>query len=192
MLERDSISDRGRAKSRKKVSWVSVAPLERQSRCSTLPWRRVPAGNLPSMVRCALHKPWAQLPILLVVRRNTQYPRRCRLPFIPASGSAPRSCDPVTATYHGRGRESSWLILSPASASRSTSGLHSLWPTIVRAVEVDSRPRNHDGVGLGLAFSHQTVLDHIGDLWAGADAGKRACYLRSCLGRGNLLVLRRF
>ena len=33
-----------------------------------------------------------------------------------------------------------------------------------------------NGVGLGLAFSHQTVLDHGGDLWAGADAGEGACF----------------
>jgi signal transduction histidine kinase len=33
-----------------------------------------------------------------------------------------------------------------------------------------------NGVGLGLAFSHQTVLDHGGDLWAGADAGQGACF----------------
>jgi signal transduction histidine kinase len=33
-----------------------------------------------------------------------------------------------------------------------------------------------NGVGLGLAFSHQTVLDHGGDLWAGADAGDGACF----------------
>jgi signal transduction histidine kinase len=33
-----------------------------------------------------------------------------------------------------------------------------------------------NGVGLGLAFSHQTVLDHGGDLWAGADAREGACF----------------
>ncbi len=32
------------------------------------------------------------------------------------------------------------------------------------------------GVGLGLAFSRQTVLDHGGDLWVGADAGSGACF----------------
>jgi hypothetical protein len=33
-----------------------------------------------------------------------------------------------------------------------------------------------NGVGLGLAFSRQTVLDHGGDLWAAADAGDGACF----------------
>ena len=33
-----------------------------------------------------------------------------------------------------------------------------------------------NGVGLGLAFSHQTVLDHGGDLWADEDAGAGACF----------------
>ena len=33
-----------------------------------------------------------------------------------------------------------------------------------------------NGVGLGLAFSHQTVLDHGGDLWADPDAGNGACF----------------
>jgi signal transduction histidine kinase len=33
-----------------------------------------------------------------------------------------------------------------------------------------------NGIGLGLAFSHQTVLDHGGELWAGTDAGDGACF----------------
>jgi signal transduction histidine kinase len=33
------------------------------------------------------------------------------------------------------------------------------------------------GVGLGLAFSHQTVLDHGGRLWADPDAREGACFL---------------
>jgi signal transduction histidine kinase len=33
-----------------------------------------------------------------------------------------------------------------------------------------------NGIGLGLAFSHQTVLDHGGELWADADAGHGACF----------------
>jgi signal transduction histidine kinase len=33
-----------------------------------------------------------------------------------------------------------------------------------------------NGLGLGLAFSHQTVLDHGGDLWAGTDEGQGACF----------------
>jgi len=33
-----------------------------------------------------------------------------------------------------------------------------------------------NGVGLGLAFSHQTVLDHGGDLWADSEAGDGACF----------------
>jgi len=33
-----------------------------------------------------------------------------------------------------------------------------------------------NGVGLGLAFSHQTVLDHGGDLWAGSEPGDGACF----------------
>ncbi len=34
-----------------------------------------------------------------------------------------------------------------------------------------------NGIGLGLAFSHQTVLDHGGKLWADADAREGACFL---------------
>jgi signal transduction histidine kinase len=33
-----------------------------------------------------------------------------------------------------------------------------------------------NGIGLGLAFSHQTVLDHGGNLSAGEDAGQGACF----------------
>ena len=33
-----------------------------------------------------------------------------------------------------------------------------------------------NGVGLGLAFSHQTVLDHGGDLWADTGAAQGACF----------------
>jgi signal transduction histidine kinase len=33
-----------------------------------------------------------------------------------------------------------------------------------------------NGLGLGLAFSHQTVLDHGGDLWAGDETGEGACF----------------
>ncbi|MEO8051418.1 MAG: ATP-binding protein [Acidobacteriota bacterium] len=33
------------------------------------------------------------------------------------------------------------------------------------------------GVGLGLAFSHQTVLDHGGKMWADPDAREGACFL---------------
>ena len=31
-----------------------------------------------------------------------------------------------------------------------------------------------NGVGLGLAFSHQTVLDHGGDLWADTEVNEGA------------------
>ena len=34
-----------------------------------------------------------------------------------------------------------------------------------------------NGVGLGLAFSHQTVLDHGGDMWAEAETETGACFL---------------
>jgi signal transduction histidine kinase len=34
-----------------------------------------------------------------------------------------------------------------------------------------------NGIGLGLAFSHQTVLDHGGKLWADPDAPQGACFL---------------
>ncbi len=34
-----------------------------------------------------------------------------------------------------------------------------------------------NGVGLGLAFSHQTVLDHGGKLWADAETKEGACFL---------------
>jgi signal transduction histidine kinase len=33
-----------------------------------------------------------------------------------------------------------------------------------------------NGVGLGLAFSHQTVLDHGGELWADAESKEGACF----------------
>jgi len=32
------------------------------------------------------------------------------------------------------------------------------------------------GVGLGLAFSHQTVVDHNGQIWADPDEGRGACF----------------
>jgi signal transduction histidine kinase len=34
-----------------------------------------------------------------------------------------------------------------------------------------------NGVGLGLAFSHQAVLDHGGKLWADSEAAEGACFL---------------
>jgi signal transduction histidine kinase len=34
-----------------------------------------------------------------------------------------------------------------------------------------------NGVGLGLAFLHQTVLDHGGKLWADPDQKEGACFL---------------
>jgi len=34
-----------------------------------------------------------------------------------------------------------------------------------------------NGIGLGLAFSHQTVLDHGGKLWADLDSRQGACFL---------------
>jgi signal transduction histidine kinase len=34
-----------------------------------------------------------------------------------------------------------------------------------------------NGVGLGLAFSHQTVLDHGGKLWADPNTRQGACFL---------------
>jgi len=34
-----------------------------------------------------------------------------------------------------------------------------------------------NGVGLGLAFSHQAVLDHGGKLWADPEAAEGACFL---------------
>ena len=34
-----------------------------------------------------------------------------------------------------------------------------------------------NGVGLGLAFSHQTVLDHGGKLWTDPEASQGACFL---------------
>ena len=34
-----------------------------------------------------------------------------------------------------------------------------------------------NGIGLGLAFSHQTVLDHGGKLWADPDSPQGACFL---------------
>jgi signal transduction histidine kinase len=34
-----------------------------------------------------------------------------------------------------------------------------------------------NGIGLGLAFSHQTVLDHGGKLWADPDARQGACFV---------------
>jgi signal transduction histidine kinase len=34
-----------------------------------------------------------------------------------------------------------------------------------------------NGIGLGLAFSHQTVLDHGGKLWADPDARRGACFV---------------
>ena len=34
-----------------------------------------------------------------------------------------------------------------------------------------------NGIGLGLAFSHQTVLDHGGKLWADPDSRQGACFL---------------
>jgi signal transduction histidine kinase len=34
-----------------------------------------------------------------------------------------------------------------------------------------------NGVGLGLAFSHQTVLDHGGKLWADPDTREGACFV---------------
>ena len=37
-----------------------------------------------------------------------------------------------------------------------------------------------NGIGLGLAFSHQTVLDHGGKLWADADTRKGPAFSFSC------------
>ena len=34
-----------------------------------------------------------------------------------------------------------------------------------------------NGVGLGLAFSHQTILDHGGKLWADPETTEGACFL---------------
>jgi signal transduction histidine kinase len=43
-----------------------------------------------------------------------------------------------------------------------------------------------NGLGLGLALSRQTVLDHGGDMWAESEAGKGACFrLRLPGARGN-------
>jgi len=33
-----------------------------------------------------------------------------------------------------------------------------------------------NGLGLGLALSRQTVLDHGGDMWAESESGKGACF----------------
>jgi C4-dicarboxylate-specific signal transduction histidine kinase len=33
-----------------------------------------------------------------------------------------------------------------------------------------------NGVGLGLAFSHQTILDHGGELWTAVEANRGACF----------------
>ena len=42
-----------------------------------------------------------------------------------------------------------------------------------------STTREHGGLGLGLALSRQTVLDHGGDIWVDSTPGGGACfYLR--------------
>jgi len=46
-----------------------------------------------------------------------------------------------------------------------------------RLVEPFVTAGKKNGVGLGLAFSHQTVLDHGGKLWADPDQKEGACFL---------------